>query len=83
MTIDELDRAYAQLVLRTTGGNKQRAASLLGVDRRTLQRWSGKAPAEAKRIEIRHLTSSRVRRRPPGLLFTANRSAAARDDDSG
>jgi DNA-binding NtrC family response regulator len=41
MTIEQLDRAYAQLVLRSTGGNKQRAAALLGVDRRTLQRWFG------------------------------------------
>jgi DNA-binding NtrC family response regulator len=41
MTIEELDRAYAQFVLHQAGGNKQRAASLLGVDRRTLQRWFG------------------------------------------
>jgi DNA-binding NtrC family response regulator len=45
MTIDELDRAYAKLVLERCGGNKQRAASLLGVDRRTLQRWFGEPPA--------------------------------------
>jgi DNA-binding NtrC family response regulator len=41
MTIDELSRAYAQFVLRRVGGKKLRAASLLGVDRRTLQRWFG------------------------------------------
>jgi DNA-binding NtrC family response regulator len=41
LTVDELDRAYAQLVLKRAGGNKQRAALLLGVDRRTLQRWFG------------------------------------------
>jgi DNA-binding NtrC family response regulator len=41
MTIDELQRAYAELVLKRTGGKKQRAASLLGIDRRTLQRWFG------------------------------------------
>jgi DNA-binding NtrC family response regulator len=41
MTIDELQRAYAQLILKRVGGKKQRAASLLGVDRRTLQRWFG------------------------------------------
>jgi DNA-binding NtrC family response regulator len=40
-TIDELDREYAALILQRTGGNKKRAASLLGVDRRTLQRWFG------------------------------------------
>ncbi len=51
MTIEQLDRAYAQLVLQRVGGNKQRAASLLGVDRRTLQRWFGEtaaASAEAR-----------------------------------
>ena len=41
MTIDELSRAYAQLALRRAGGKKPRAAALLGVDRRTLQRWFG------------------------------------------
>src|SRR5262249_52048709 len=39
MTLAEVERAYAKLVLRRVGGNKLRAASLLGVDRRTLQRW--------------------------------------------
>lgn len=39
MTIAELDRAYAQVVLNRVGGSKQRAATLLGIDRRTLQRW--------------------------------------------
>jgi DNA-binding NtrC family response regulator len=43
LTIDELCRAYAALVLERTGGNKQRAAALLEVDRRTLQRWFGDA----------------------------------------
>jgi len=46
MTIEELDRAYAQVVLKRTGGNKQRAAAALGVDRRTLQRWFGEGSSE-------------------------------------
>jgi DNA-binding NtrC family response regulator len=37
----ELGRAYARLILRRTRGNKLRAATILGVDRRTLQRWFG------------------------------------------
>ena len=41
MTVDELQRAYAQLILKRVGGKKQRAAALLGIDRRTLQRWFG------------------------------------------
>jgi transcriptional regulator with PAS, ATPase and Fis domain len=46
MTVDELQRAYAQLILKRVGGKKQRAAALLGVDRRTLQRWFGESPSE-------------------------------------
>jgi DNA-binding NtrC family response regulator len=41
LTIEEVGRAYAQRVLDRVGGNKQRAATLLGIDRRTLQRWFG------------------------------------------
>jgi len=46
MTIEELDCAYAQVVLKRAGGNKQRAAVALGVDRRTLQRWLGDGSTE-------------------------------------
>jgi two-component system, NtrC family, response regulator HydG len=38
LTIDELDRRYIQRVLALVGGNKSRAADLLGLDRRTLYR---------------------------------------------
>lgn len=44
MTLEELGRAYAELVLARHGGNKQRAAQALGIDRRTLQRWFGDGP---------------------------------------
>ena len=37
-TLAELDRRYIELILRETGGNKKRAAELLGIDRRTLYR---------------------------------------------
>jgi DNA-binding NtrC family response regulator len=43
LTIEELERAYAQLVLQRAGGQKKRAAAMLGVDRRTLQRWFGES----------------------------------------
>jgi DNA-binding NtrC family response regulator len=40
-TIDELNRAYLHRVLERTGGNKKQAAALMGIDRRTIQRWLG------------------------------------------
>jgi two-component system response regulator HydG len=48
VTIDELEHRYVLRVLNILGGNKSRAAQVLGIDRRTLYRkiekWSG-APA--------------------------------------
>ena len=38
LTIDELERRYILRVLALVGGNKSRAADLLGLDRRTLYR---------------------------------------------
>jgi DNA-binding NtrC family response regulator len=40
-SLDELSRRYAQLVLKETGGNKTRAAEVLGIDRKTLYRLVG------------------------------------------
>jgi transcriptional regulator with PAS, ATPase and Fis domain len=41
-----LSRLYARYVLMKHGGNKVRASNALGIDRRTLQRWT-KAKEEA------------------------------------
>ena len=38
-TLDELSRRYIRLVLAETGGNKSRAADILGINRRTLYRY--------------------------------------------
>jgi DNA-binding NtrC family response regulator len=38
VTLDELERRYVQRALSLLGGNKSRAAELLGIDRRTLYR---------------------------------------------
>jgi two-component system response regulator HydG len=43
-TLQRLSRAYAEWVLGHTGGDKQRAAAILGVDLSTLYRWQRKAP---------------------------------------
>ncbi len=40
-TLDELERRYAAQVLQETGGNKTRAAEILGIDRKTLYRLIG------------------------------------------
>jgi DNA-binding NtrC family response regulator len=41
-TLSNLERRYVQRVLERTGGNKTAAATILGVDRRTLQRLFAK-----------------------------------------
>jgi two-component system response regulator HydG len=38
-TLDELTAEYVSLVLRETGGDKEKAAQILGVSKRTLYRW--------------------------------------------
>lgn len=38
-SLDEVQQEYVQYVLRETGGNKRKAAEILGVTRRTLYRW--------------------------------------------
>ncbi|MBI4400619.1 MAG: sigma-54-dependent Fis family transcriptional regulator [Nitrospirae bacterium] len=40
MTLDEVEKQYLIKVLRETGGNKVRAAKILGIDRRTLYRMA-------------------------------------------
>jgi two-component system, NtrC family, response regulator AtoC len=42
MTLEELKRWYMDTVLEETGGNKARAAEILGIDRRTLYRILGR-----------------------------------------
>jgi len=41
-TLEELNRRYADRILRELGGNKTRAAEALGIDRKTLSRLLGK-----------------------------------------
>jgi two-component system response regulator AtoC len=38
-SLEELNRRYIQLILAETGGNKSRAAEILGINRRTLYRY--------------------------------------------
>jgi transcriptional regulator with PAS, ATPase and Fis domain len=48
-TLAELERRYIELILKETGGNKKRAAEILGIDRRTLYRTlerEGREPRE-------------------------------------
>ena len=39
--LSEIERAYTQKILESTGGNKSLAAKILGIDRRTLHRKLG------------------------------------------
>jgi len=50
-SLDELRARYVQYVLERTGGNKRRAAALLGVGRRTLYRWLDGKPKQEKESE--------------------------------
>jgi DNA-binding NtrC family response regulator len=59
LTIDELNRAYAQIVLQRVGGQKKRAAALLGVDRRTLQRWFGDGSRDKEHVAEEEQPASR------------------------
>ncbi len=46
LTIAELEITYARRMLARNGGNKKKTARLLGIDRRTLQRWLGEREDE-------------------------------------
>jgi DNA-binding NtrC family response regulator len=50
-TLAELERRYIDLILRETGGNKKRAAEILGIDRRTLYRTLERAGTAAEAEE--------------------------------
>jgi len=46
MTLDDVKRWYVNAVLDEAGGNKARAAEMLGIDRRTLYRILDRQAAE-------------------------------------
>src|SRR5579885_3648556 len=45
LTIDQLEREYARAILAAVGGNKSEAATVLGIDRKTLYRKLGEPEA--------------------------------------
>ena len=47
-TLDELERRYLLHVLETVGGNRTRAAEVMGVDRRTLYRMAERFKIDLK-----------------------------------
>jgi DNA-binding NtrC family response regulator len=62
-TMEELQRRYLELTLKEVGGNRRRAASVLGLNRRTIQRLiarydlfalADKEPAADADIEVDH-----------------------------
>lgn len=46
-TLDQLQKRYVRKILDEVGGNKRRAAALLGIGRRTLYRWLDEEEADA------------------------------------
>ena len=53
VTAAELERRYMQRVLALVGGNKSRAAKILGFNRRTLYRKMGRTNAKTNSEESR------------------------------
>lgn len=53
LPLDEIEKRYVARVLQHTGGNKQAAARLLGIDRKTIERMM-------KRFDIQLVKSARV-----------------------
>jgi len=49
ITLSELEKLYIQKVLEETGGNKKKAADILGIDRRTLYRMATRLGLTIKR----------------------------------
>jgi transcriptional regulator with PAS, ATPase and Fis domain len=47
-TLWQMERNYARRILSEMGGNKTRAAEVLGIDRKTLYRLIGDPPATAQ-----------------------------------
>lgn len=58
ITIDELQRRHVARVLAHTGGNKRRAAMILGITRRTLYRWLEDAESEAGDSRLNDATAN-------------------------
>ena len=55
LTLKEIEKQYIELILRKTGGKKERAAHILGIDRKTLRRKErtyGLASAEAGSVDL-------------------------------
>ena len=46
-TLDQLQKRYVRKILDEVGGNKRRAAALLGIGRRTLYRWLDEADTQS------------------------------------
>lgn len=46
-SLEEVELRYIVSVLRHTGGNKDKAAQILGIDRRTLYRWRSRNDLDA------------------------------------
>jgi two-component system, NtrC family, response regulator HydG len=57
LTLEQVERAYIREVLKQTGGNKARAAKILGIPRRTLYRrlaaFGGSCPTDAESLTLR------------------------------
>lgn len=69
LTLAEVERRHIILVLRATGGNKTKAADVLGVDRRTLYRHirSDKSLRDEFLVNVRPITRAQIAARIEAL----------------
>ncbi len=70
-TMEELQRRYLQLILHEVGGHRRRAADVLGLNRRTIQRLIARYHLEAA-AEVEEAADEQDLEEPSGVSYQAS-----------